>query len=276
MTMTGFGRDYLAAKTGLLYRGTAVWGVVVTILAAVGLVLAALIFQTIAGAVTSWLLYGTEPHDAMDLGKAFLIGMFPAGVAVAALAWWLAGRSPAERNERLGLHLPALGPLGWLVVIVGFLAAMYAFIIAVTVVLGINPADYTPGPNGESPESGSAGLVKELMFAIASDPRLFMLVFPAVVIGAPVSEEIIFRGQMFAALANSRVGRVGASVITSALWALMHMSEPWLSIGLIFVMGLVLSWLLLRYGSLTLTIILHGVWNGVYSLLIFGGLANMP
>lgn len=274
--MTGFGRDYLAARTGFLYRGTAVWGVVVTILAAVGLVLASLIFQSIAGAVTSWLLYGAEPRDAMDLGKAFLIGLLPAGLAAAALAWWLAGRSPAERNERLGLHLPALGTLGWLVVILGFLAAMYAFIIAVTVLLGINPADYTPGPNGESPESGSAGLVKELMFSIASDPRLFMLVFPAVVIGAPVSEEIIFRGQMFAALANSRVGRVGASVITSALWALMHMSEPWLSVGLIFVMGLVLSWLLLRYGSLTLTMILHGVWNGVYALLIFGGLANMP
>lgn len=274
--MALFGSDYLAAKQAPLYRGRPVWGLVVTTLTAVGLVLASLIFQSVAGGVTALTLYGTEPKGMQEFGTAFLIGLFPAGVAAAALAWWLAGRTAAERNERLGLTLPKLGVMGWIVVSLGFLASMYAFIFAVTLIFGINPADYTPGPHGESPESGSAGLVKELMFGIANDPRLFALVLPAVVIGAPLSEEMIFRGQWFAALAQSRLGRVGAALITSAAWALMHMSEPWLSIGLIFAMGLVLAWVLLRYGSLTLTIILHGLWNGVYSLLIFSGLANMP
>ena len=60
---------------------------------------------------------------------------------------------------------------------------------------------------------------------------------------------------------------------TSIAWALLHATEPWLSIGLIFLMGLVLGFLLIRFGSLWVTIICHGVWNSIYSLMILLGIA---
>ena len=52
---------------------------------------------------------------------------------------------------------------------------------------------------------------------------LFWLAFPAC-IGAPLAEELVFRGQLFAALARSRAGFSGATLITSALWSLLHIT----------------------------------------------------
>ena len=141
-------------------------------------------------------------------------------------------------------------------------------------VFHIDMSQYTPGPNGQSPKSGSAGAVKEAMYDIANEPMMFFAVFPAVALGAPLAEEVIFRGQLFSALSSTRLGVAGTTVVTAALWALLHVTEPWLSIGLIFVMGLVFGWLMYRFGSIWVTIVCHGVWNGVYALLIFANLGG--
>ena len=140
----------------------------------------------------------------------------------------------------------------------------------------IDISQYTPGPHGESPKSGSAGAVKEAMFDIANTPWLFLLVFPSIAIGAPLAEELIFRGQLFSALSQTRLGVAGTTVLTAAMWSLLHVTEPWLSIGLIFVMGLIFGWMMWRFGSLWVTIICHGVWNGFYALLIFFHLGGGP
>jgi uncharacterized protein len=148
--------------------------------------------------------------------------------------------------------------------------AMYAVIMVLVLALGIDLAQYTPGPDGQSPESGSAGLVKEAMFDIANEPLLFLLVFPSIAIGAPLAEELIFRGQLFSALSQTRLGVSGTTFVTSAAWALLHASEPWLSVGLIFIMGLAFGWMMYRFGSLWVPIVCHGAWNGTYALIVFG------
>ena len=96
------------------------------------------------------------------------------------------------------------------------MVAMYAVIMVLVLALGIDLAQYTPGPNGQSPQSGSAGLVKEAMFDIANEPLLFLLVFPSIAIGAPLAEEVIFRGQLFSALSRTRLGVSGTTVVTAA------------------------------------------------------------
>ena len=60
------------------------------------------------------------------------------------------------------------------------------------------------------------------------------------------------------------------------MWAVLHVTEPWLSIGLIFIMGLIFGWMMWRFGSLWLTIVCHGVWNGFYALLIYFNLGGGP
>jgi membrane protease YdiL (CAAX protease family) len=77
---------------------------------------------------------------------------------------------------------------------------------------------------------------------------------------------------MFSLLSNTRVGLTGATLITSASWALLHKGTgPWFLAGVLFVMGIVLSGLLIRFGSLWVTMICHSAWNTVAALSIFGG-----
>lgn len=212
---------------------------------------------------------GAGAPTTRDAVKASLIVIFPASLIVAAAAWWLAERGGHHPAEVLNLRWPRINPLGWIVLMIGFMLVMYLAILAVVLVLGIDLAQYTPGPNGESPKTGSAGLVKEAMFDIARDPMLFFFVFPSVAIGAPLAEEVIFRGQLFSALSGTRLGVAGATFVTATVWSLLHVTEPWLSIALIFMMGLAFGWMMYRFGSLWVTIICHGVWNGLYALLIF-------
>ncbi len=155
-------------------------------------------------------------------------------------------------------------------VTIGFLLFMYIVIIAIVVIFNVDLSQYTPGANGESPETGSAGLVKEAMFDLANEPRLFFVAMLSVSIGAPLVEELLFRGPVFAALAQTRLGPWATVVLTSSAWSLMHMTEPLFSIALIFIMGLVLGAMLLRFGSLWVTMVCHGVWNLVFSLMTLG------
>jgi len=256
--------------TRRLYQPSNPAGIVWAIIFLVLFVIVNQVMQAVFGFLALDYVVGGERSDPRAVIAAFLVGLLPASLVTAAVVWgalYFRGGRPAAV---LSLRAPQLGLLGWVVVIFAFLAIMYALIMVIVALLGIDLSQYTPGPHGESPETGSAGLVKEAMFAIANDPKLFWLVLPSVAIGAPLAEEFVFRGQIFAALAQSRIGFIGASLITSLLWSLMHITEPWLSIGLIFAMGLVFSWMLYRFGSLWLTMACHTVWNTIYSLVIFG------
>jgi uncharacterized protein len=98
----------------------------------------------------------------------------------------------------------------------------------------------------------------------------------AIAVGAPVSEELLFRGFLFSGLAKSRLGVLGASLITTALWTLVH---GYSLFGLIEVMaiGLYFCWLLVRTGSLWVTLFCHAVYNAVVGLVLyFATLPTLP
>jgi membrane protease YdiL (CAAX protease family) len=242
---------------------------------AVGLVVLHQLLQAALSMVALFTLFDGDLDNTRSLVKATLVIIFPASLIVAWVAWSAAKMSGGDPRAVLSLRPPHLGPMGWAAILVGFMVFMYAAMILIVWVLGIDLAQYTPGPDGQSPAGGSAGLVKEAMFDIANEPWLFALVFPSLALGAPIAEELIFRGQLFSALSQTRLGISGTTVVTSAAWALLHLSEPWLSVGMIFVMGLVFGWIMYRFGSLWVTMACHGVWNSAYALLIFATL-DMP
>jgi membrane protease YdiL (CAAX protease family) len=76
---------------------------------------------------------------------------------------------------------------------------------------------------------------------------------------APIEEEIIFRGLLYAPLYR-KVGRELAIVITSLIWTQTHFQNLPTSIS-IFIIGIILGWLYSRSGSLLTTIILHSFKN---------------
>ncbi len=99
------------------------------------------------------------------------------------------------------------------------------------------------------------------------------LLWLAVVVAAPVAEEFLFRGFLFRGWSESRLGVIGAIVLVSILWSLLHVGYSSVVIGVIFVMGVALSWLRWRTGSTTLTIMLH-VLHNLLTMIIYAGAAN--
>ncbi len=270
--MAAFGTDFQKYTSPLLYVPSNPAGLWVALGLALALLVVNSVLQYVAGMGVLSLFFDAGLDDQRSVIKSFIIGIFPASVLTAIVAWQVAKIRGGNPREVLALRFPELGWLGWLCVVGGFMALMYGTIFVLVTAFHIDLANYTPGPDGQSPAAGSAGLVKEAMFDLANEPLLFWLAFPAVTIGAPLAEELIFRGQLFSALAQSRAGFSGATLVTSALWSLLHITEPWLAMGIIFVMGLVLGALLIRFGSVWVTIACHAVWNGLYSLFIFGTL----
>jgi membrane protease YdiL (CAAX protease family) len=91
-------------------------------------------------------------------------------------------------------------------------------------------------------------------------------------IGAPLSEELLFRGFLLSALARSRLGFAGAALIASAAWTTLHAGYSLVGLAEVFAIGLLLSWVLWRTGSLWVTIFCHAAYNGaiVLALLLVG------
>ncbi len=90
--------------------------------------------------------------------------------------------------------------------------------------------------------------------------------FFAVIIAAPISEELFFRGFVFEGIKDSRLGSVSAVLITAILWSLIHTQYDFYDVIQIFIFGIILGIAKLRTKSLVLTIILHVVVNLVSTL----------
>jgi membrane protease YdiL (CAAX protease family) len=83
----------------------------------------------------------------------------------------------------------------------------------------------------------------------------------ALVIAAPLGEEITFRGFLYRGWAQSPRTVVPAVVVISAAWAILHIQYDWYGILQIFLIGLLLGWIRWRSGSTLLTIALHSLIN---------------
>lgn len=87
-------------------------------------------------------------------------------------------------------------------------------------------------------------------------------------IGAPLSEELLFRGFLQSALARSRIGYFGASLVTTMGWTALHAGYSGTGLLEVFLIGLLLSWLLWRTGTLWVPIICHAVHNSTLLALL--------
>jgi membrane protease YdiL (CAAX protease family) len=88
-----------------------------------------------------------------------------------------------------------------------------------------------------------------------------VVVLLVICVGAPLSEELLFRGFIFSGLAKSRLGLLGTSLVTALLWTVMHVGYSIFGLIEVLGIGLYLSWLLVRTGSVWVTIFCHAVYN---------------
>ena len=92
----------------------------------------------------------------------------------------------------------------------------------------------------------------------AGSAPLFWL---ALVVAAPLAEEVFFRGFLFEGIRHTRLGGSGAVLLTSLGWALVHVQYDSYEISTVFVLGLMLAIARLRTNSLYTTIAMHALIN---------------
>ncbi len=196
-------------------------------------------------------------------GDAFIKDMFrlstPSGVlalglnqlAALGLVWWFAGRQ-GMRWPTLGLSSP-------------YPSYAMCFALAALFIMVMGVIEF--------------GLYQLIKFDVFKDSKLlveglrsamwpFTLVMAVVL--APLWEELTFRGFLLSALAKTRLGIVGAGLISTTLWTLLHVGYSIPALISVFTAGLVLTWLVWKTGSLRVAIVTHAMVN--VSAVVFAGL----
>jgi membrane protease YdiL (CAAX protease family) len=81
----------------------------------------------------------------------------------------------------------------------------------------------------------------------------------AIIVVAPIFEEVFFRGFLFQGIRYSRLGPIGAIGITSFFWAAIHLQYDIYGIATLFALGLLLGIVRLKTGSIYLLMVMHSL-----------------
>lgn len=207
---------------------------------------------------------GTISDATMPVGLA-LVSQFLMQIVTVLLVWWIAGWHGSRRTAALSFNGLPGGPM---TIAKGFALLLVVSGLFTLIAVTIAPSDLRNDLQGIWPLM--RGETWWLMALVA-------------VIGAPLSEEILFRGFLQSALAKSALGFWGAGLITNTAWALMHVNYSLTGLADVFVAGLVFTYLLWRTGSLWVPIICHGLYNAIIFVVLwlaggpdalFGGVAG--
>jgi hypothetical protein len=91
-----------------------------------------------------------------------------------------------------------------------------------------------------------------------------LLVIGAVVLVAPLFEEILFRGYLFKHLHHSRLGSAGALIMPNALWTIIHITQyDFIELLMIFSAGMLFGWARLKTKHITTAIMMHMTFNTI-------------
>src|SRR3954470_19341435 len=215
------------------------WGIPATI--------AWLLFAFLASIVVASVVFGAWQGDRASMRSATYDGVMitvgalasvPVQIAVLAFAAKLRHWTPADY---LALNSPRRSEI-----VVAVLCTV-ALMIVFDGLMFVSGRDLVPPFQVEAYQSAKdAGWLSGLMLAI--------------IVVAPVGEEIAFRGFLYRGLVRPGYERLTIVVISLA-WALLHIQYDWLGMAQIFAAGLTLGWFRWASGSTTLTIIMHVLIN---------------
>ena len=88
----------------------------------------------------------------------------------------------------------------------------------------------------------------------------------AMMVLAPVGEETLFRGFLYAGIAASRAGPIMAIIISTVAFSVLHGQYDWYGMASVAAMGLYLGTVRFRTQSLYLTMLLHAIANAFATL----------
>ena len=83
----------------------------------------------------------------------------------------------------------------------------------------------------------------------------------AILVAAPVGEELLFRGFMFRGLVHEPRDALPAILVLALIWSLLHVQYDWFGTAQVFLIGVLFGFVRWRSGSTTLVILLHMLLN---------------
>jgi uncharacterized protein len=83
----------------------------------------------------------------------------------------------------------------------------------------------------------------------------------ALIVVAPVGEELLFRGFLFRGFVREPRDALPGILAISLIWSLLHVQHDWFGVGLMFALGVLFGYVRLYSGSTTLVILLHALVN---------------
>ncbi|MEJ0075714.1 MAG: CPBP family intramembrane glutamic endopeptidase [Alphaproteobacteria bacterium] len=237
----------MAIQAGAPGSNPAPWGLLGTIAwGAAGICVWFIVqFAVIVGFI-AW--RNTVDPGSADLGKMASDGFLLAFVTITAAPAWVgvsvfaAHLRKWSARDYLALVPPRRGE-----VVVG-IVCLAALLIGFDVFTHLIGRDVVPSFMVEA-------------YTSARSSGSLVLFFIAVVVVAPISEEVAFRGFLFRGLCASWLGVSGTLIATSAAWASMHVQYDAFTLAQIFLIGLLLGWIRWASGSTLLTIGLHVLAN---------------
>ena len=119
-------------------------------------------------------------------------------------------------------------------------------------------------------------IVPQFMVSAYTTAYFTPLLWLALVIVAPLVEEMFFRGFLFKGIESSRLGSAGAVIITSLAWSAMHTQYDVYGIATIFVGGLLLGLARLKSNSIYPPIVMHALQNIIATIEVIIYLRIVP
>jgi membrane protease YdiL (CAAX protease family) len=87
------------------------------------------------------------------------------------------------------------------------------------------------------------------------------LFWVAIVVAAPLLEEVFFRGFLFKGFQHSQLGPIGAVLLTSLAWTVLHVQYGVYELTTIFALGIVFGVARLKTGSIYPPLAMHSLFN---------------
>jgi len=104
-------------------------------------------------------------------------------------------------------------------------------------------------------------IVPAFMVDTYKTARFLPLLWFALIVAGPLNEEILFRGFMFKGIESSRLGPVGAIIITSLAWSIIHIQYDLYGISCVFLGGFLLGFMRFKSNSIYPSIAVHAFQN---------------
>ena len=177
-------------------------------------------------------------EHASTNGAALAAATFASTLVCVPLVWALVRSDDAARFLRLRAT-SARSIAFWCSIVVAFVAAsdLAAFAFGRPVV-----ADF-------------------MVQAYSSAPPLLIIL--AIVVAAPLFEEIFFRGFLLSAFEARGLSAAAGAAVSAALWAVIHLQYDFYNIVSIFLMGLLLAAARIKTGSVVPCLVMHALGNAI-------------